>query len=71
MDKWIRNVISFWVWIGIILMSFMMVIISIVANAIPQFAVTIFAIVIFAASISVAVINPGIFAKQSTTATGG
>lgn len=71
MDKWIRNVISFWVWIGIILMSFMMVIISIVANAIPQVAVTIFAIMIFAASISMAVINPGIFAKQFTTATGG
>lgn len=70
MSKWTKCLISFWLWIAVILVSFMMLVASIVASAIPQFAVTIFAVVIFAASLAVAIINPGIFAKQFTSATG-
>lgn len=70
MRKGLKCLVSFWLWIGVILVSFMMIIISAVASAIPQVVVTIFAVVIFAASLAVAIINPGVFAKQSTTATG-
>ena len=70
MSKWTKCLISFWLWIAVILVSFMMLVASIVASAIPQFAVTIFAVVIFAASLAVAIINPGIFARQITSATG-
>jgi hypothetical protein len=47
-----------------------MIVISIVASAIPHIAVAIFAVVIFALAIAVPIINPGIFAKQNTAATG-
>lgn len=70
MSKWLKCLISFWLWIAVILVSFMMIIVSAVASTIPQIAVTIFAVVIFAASSAVAVINPGIFSKQVTSATG-
>jgi len=48
----------------------MMLIVSFVASAVPQIAVAIFAAVIFGLSIAVAIINPGIFAKQITSTTG-
>ena len=70
MSKWTKCLISFWLWIAVILVSFMMLVASIVASAIPQFAVAIFAAVIFGLAIAVSVINPGIFAKQITSATG-
>ena len=70
MSKWLKCLVSFWLWIAVVLVSFMMIVVSAVASAIPQVAVTIFAVVIFAASLAVAIINPGIFAKQTTTATG-
>lgn len=70
MSKILKCLVSFWLWIAVILVSFMMIIVSAVATAIPQVAVTIFAAVIFAASLAVAIINPGIFAKQTTAATG-
>lgn len=70
MSKWLKCLVSFWLWIAVILVSFMMIVISAVASAIPQVAVTIFAVVIFAASLAVVIINPGIFAKMTTTATG-
>lgn len=70
MKKWIKCLVSFWIWIGVVLTSFMMIVVSAVASAIPQVAVTVFAAVIFAATLAVAIINPGIFAKQTTTATG-
>lgn len=57
-------------WVGVILVSFMMLVVSFVASAIPQIAVAIFAAVVFGLSIAVAIINPGIFAKQITSATG-
>ena len=70
MSKWLKCLVSFWLWIAVVLVSFMMIVVSAAASAIPQVAVTIFAVVIFAASLAVAIINPGIFAKQTTTATG-
>ena len=70
MKKWTKCLLSFWMWIGVIFVSFMMLVVSFVASAIPQIAVAIFAAVVFGLSIAVAIINPGIFAKQITSATG-
>lgn len=70
MKKWTKCLISFWLWISVILVSFMMIVVSVVASSIPQVAVAIFAAVIFGLSIAVPIINPGIFAKQITSATG-
>ena len=70
MKKWTKCLLSFWMWIAVILVSFMMLVVSLVANAVPQLAFAIFAIVIFGLSIAVPIINPGIFAKQITSATG-
>lgn len=70
MKKWTKCLISFWLWISVVLVSFMMIVISLVVSAIPQVAVTIFAVVIFAAALAVPIINPGIFAKQISSATG-
>lgn len=70
MKKWTKCLISFWLWIAVILVSFMMIVVSVVASSIPQVAVAIFAAVIFGLSIAVPIINPGIFAKQITSATG-
>lgn len=70
MKKWTKCLLSFWMWVGVILVSFMMLVVSFVASAIPQIAVAIFAAVVFGLSIAVAIINPGIFAKQITSATG-
>lgn len=69
MNKVVKCLVSFWLWIAVILVSFLMLIVSVVASQIPTFAVAIFAAVIFAMSLAVAIINPGIFAKQNTTAT--
>ena len=70
MSKVLKCLVSFWLWIGVVLVSFMMIVVSIVASAVPQVAMTVFAAVIFAAPIAVAIINPGIFARQTTAATG-
>lgn len=70
MNKLLKGFVCFWVWIAVILVSFMMLVISVVASPIPPIVVTVFAVVIFVLSISMAIINPGIFAKQNTTATG-
>lgn len=70
MKKWTKCLLSFWMWIAVILVSFMMIVVSVVASTVPQIAVAIFAIVIFGLSIAVPIINPGIFAKQITSATG-
>ena len=70
MSKWVKCLVSFWLWIAVILVSFMMLIVSFVASTITQIVVTIFAGVIFGLSIAVPIINPGIFAKQITSATG-
>lgn len=70
MKKWTKCLISFWLWIAVILVSFMMIVVSIVVSTVPQIAVAIFAAVIFGLSIAVPIINPGIFAKQISSATG-
>lgn len=70
MKKWTKCLISFWLWIAGILVSFMMIVVPIVASTVPQIAVAIFAAVIFGIFIAVPIINPGIFAKQITSATG-
>lgn len=70
MNKLLKGFVCFWLWIAVILVSFMMLVISVVASPIPPIVVTVFAVVIFVLSISMAIINPGIFAKQNTTATG-
>ena len=70
MRKLANCFVSFWLWIAVILVSFMMLIVSVVASPIPPIAVTILAVVIFALSIAVPIINPGIFAKQASAATG-
>ena len=69
MSKQEKGLICFWLWVAIILVSFMMFVVSFVANAMPKIAVAVFAAVVFGLSISVPIINPGIFAKQNTTAT--
>lgn len=70
MKKWTKCLLSFLMWIAVILVSFMMIVVSVVASTVPQIAVAIFAAVIFGLSIAVPIINPGIFAKQITSATG-
>lgn len=70
MKKSLKFLVTFWLCIFVILVSFMMAVISIAAGGIPHFVVTVFALVIFAASLAVAIINPGIFARHTTTATG-
>ena len=70
MKKWLRCPVGFWLWIAVTLVSFMMLVISVVASPIPKAAVTVFAVVIFALSIAVPIVNPGIFARQTQTATG-
>jgi len=70
MKKWTKCLLSFWMWIAVILVSFMMLIVSLVANSVPQIAFAIFAVVIFGLSIAVPIINPGIFARQNTSSTG-
>lgn len=70
MKKWTKCLICFWMWIAIILVSFMILVVSFVASVVPQIAVAIFAGVVFGLSIAVPIINPGIFAKQITSATG-
>lgn len=70
MKNWFKNLVSFWLWIAVILVSFMMLVVSVVAGPIPKVAVTVFAVVIFALAIAVPIVNPGIFAKQTKTATG-
>ena len=70
MNKLLKGFVSFWLWIAVILVSFMMLVVSVVASPIPTVAVTVFAVVIFGLSIAVPIINPAIFTKQTTAATG-
>ncbi len=70
MKKTLKGFVCFWLWIAVILVSFMMLVVSVVVSPIPGVAITVFALVIFALSISMAIINPGIFVKQTTSATG-
>lgn len=70
MKKWTKCLLSFWLWIAVVLASFMLAVVSVAASSVPRLAVAIFAIVIFGLSVAVPVVNPGIFAKLNTAATG-
>ena len=70
MKKWTKCLLSFWLWIAVVLVSFMLAVVSAAARSVPRLAVAIFAIVIFGLSVAVPVVNPGIFAKLNTAATG-
>jgi len=70
MRKWTKCLLSFWLWIAVVLVSFMMTVVSIAANTVPKAAVVIFAAVIFTLALASVIVNPGIFAKQVSSATG-
>lgn len=65
----IKAIVCFWVWIGILLLSFVLALLAAV-TVVPNVVVLFFAVVIFAAALAVVVINLGIFVKRHTTATG-
>ena len=66
-----KALISFWLWIAVVLVSFMMIVVTIAVAAIPKFAVALFAVLIFGCSIALPIINPCIFAKQNSSAESG
>ncbi len=61
----LKALVSFWCWIAIMLSSFMMFVLAVVRTVPRPLAI------VFALSLAVPVMNPGIFAKRHTTATGG
>lgn len=67
----LRAFISFWCWIGVTLLGFMLAILAAVPGTLPDAVVFVVAVVIFAAAIAVPIINPGVFSKQHSTKTGG
>lgn len=70
MRKWTKYLLSFWLWIAVVLVSFMMAAVSIAASSVPKAAVVVFAAVIFTLALASVIVNPGIFAKQVSSATG-
>ena len=60
MSNALKCLVCFWLWIAVILVSFLMIVISIVASAIPHIAVAIFAVVIFA----LAAKRPSVFGRR-------
>ena len=66
----IKALISFWIWIAIVLSSFFMSVLAVISSTIPKPFAIVFATVIFVLSLAVPVINPGIFIKRYTAATG-
>lgn len=70
MRKWTKCLLSFWLWIAVVLVSFMMAVVSIAASSVPKAAVVVFAAVIFTLALASVIVNPGIFAKQISSATG-
>lgn len=70
MRKWTKCLLSFWLWIAIILLSFMMAAVSVATSSVPKAAVVVFAAVIFTLALASVIVNPGIFAKQVSSATG-
>ena len=67
----LKALVSFWCWIAIMLSSFMMFVLAVVCRTVSRPLAIVFAVVVFALSLAVPVLNPGIFAKRHTTATGG
>lgn len=70
MRKWTKFLLSFWLWIAVVLVSFMMAVVSVAASPVPKAAVVVFAAVIFTLALASVIVNPGIFAKQTSSATG-
>ena len=66
----LKTFIIFWSWMAITLSAFFLFALAAVSKTVPRPAVIVFALVILALSIAAPVINPGIFAKRHTTATG-
>lgn len=67
----LKALVSFWCWIAIMLSSFMMFVLAVVCRTDTRPLAIVFSVVVFALSLAVPVMNPGIFAKRNTTATGG
>lgn len=65
-----KALITFWCWIAIIVSSFLMIVLTAFSPIVSKPFVIVFAILIFGLSLAVPVINPGIFVKRHTTATG-
>ena len=66
----LKAFISFWSWMAITLSAFFLFALAAVSKTVPRPAIIVFAILIFGLSLAVPVINPGIFVKRHTTATG-
>lgn len=66
----LKALITFWCWIAIIVSSFLMIVLTAFSPIVSKPFVIVFAILIFGLSLAVPVINPGIFVKRHTTATG-
>ena len=66
----LKAFISFWSWMAITLSSFLMIVLTAFSPIVSKPFVIVFAILIFGLSLAVPVINPGIFVKRHTTATG-
>ena len=65
-----KALITFWCWIAIIVSSFLVIVLTAFSPIVSKPFIIVFAIVILALSIAAPVINPGIFVKRHTTATG-
>ncbi|WP_147645126.1 hypothetical protein [Treponema pectinovorum] len=63
MTTWIKTSISFWLWISISLLSFLMIVVSLVEKNIPPIVVMIFSIMIFGLAMAVPIINLCVFEK--------
>lgn len=66
----LKAVISFWCWVGVILLSFFMGVLLLAPVATPKWLLAILVTVIFIGALAVPVFNPGIFIKKQTAATG-
>lgn len=61
----VKAIISFWGWVCVILLSFMLAVVSLAAGSVPVVVVFVVAFVIFAVSLTVVILNPGIFCKTT------
>lgn len=66
----LKALLSFWCWITIVLSSFFMIVLTVFSQTVSKSFAVVFAVLIFGLSLAVPVINPGIFVKRHTTATG-
>lgn len=66
----LKAFITFWSWMAITLSAFFLFVLTAFSPIVSKPFVIVFAILIFGLSLAVPVINPGIFVKRHTTATG-